>query len=246
MRLLVTRPEGDGESTAAALRGRGHEVLLAPMLRVEAVDFALADEPYQAVVMTSAHAARALAGHRHGERLASLPAFTVGRHTADAARTAGFRYVQSADGDQRDLSALLRARFPHPTPPPQAGEGREGAAPLLYLAGEERAGDLAGDLSASGIRAHTVVAYRAVKAERFPPEIDAALATRSLDGVLHFSRRSAEAYVDCATHVAHALALLHFCLSQAVSEPLVAAGATAVRIAARPDEAALLALVGDR
>ena len=38
MRLLVTRPEGDGERTAATLRGRGHEVLLVPMLRVEAVD----------------------------------------------------------------------------------------------------------------------------------------------------------------------------------------------------------------
>jgi uroporphyrinogen-III synthase len=235
MRLLVTRPEGDGERTAEALRGRGHEVLLAPMLRMRAVDFALADEHYQAVVMTSANAARSLAGHRHGERLASLPAFTVGRHTADAARALGFRDVQSADGDQRDLVALIRSRPPHP-----------GAPPLLYLAGEERAGDLAGDLAASGIRVHTVVAYRAVKAERFPLEIEAALAQRALDGVLHFSRRSAEAYVACATHTPPALELLHFCLSRAVSEPLVAAGAAGIRIAARPDEAALLALVGDR
>jgi len=233
VKLLVTRPEPDGARTAKALRARGHEVLLASMLRVEAVEFELADAAYQAVVMTSANAARSLAGHRHGERLTSLPAFTVGRHTADAARASGFRHVQSADGDQRDLAALLRARF-------SAG------ASLLYPAGEERAADLAGDLSGSGIRVHTVVAYRAVKAERFPPEVAAALAARSLDGVLHFSRRSAEAYVDCATGAAQALALLHFCLSPAISEPLVAAGATGIRIAASPDEAALLALVGDR
>lgn len=229
MKLLVTRPEPDAARTAAALRGRGHEVLVAPMLHVEAVDFALADASYQAVVLTSANAARAVAGHRHGERLASLPAFTVGRHTADAARAAGFRSVQSADGDQSDLAALLRARF-------------SAEAALLYLAGEDRAGDL----SASGVRLHTVVAYRAVKAERFPPAVEAALGQHALDGVLHFSRRSAEAYLDCAAHMQDALAPLHFCLSPAVSEPLVAAGAAGIRIAARPDEAALLALLDDR
>ena len=36
MRLLVTRPEQDGERTAAALRARGHEALLAPLMRIEA------------------------------------------------------------------------------------------------------------------------------------------------------------------------------------------------------------------
>ena len=38
MRLLVTRPEPDGERTAAKLRARGCEVMLAPLLRVETVD----------------------------------------------------------------------------------------------------------------------------------------------------------------------------------------------------------------
>jgi uroporphyrinogen-III synthase len=232
VKLLVTRPEPDGERTAEGLRARGHEVLLAPMLRMQAVDFTIADERYEAVVMTSANATRALAGHPQLARLTALPALTVGRHTAEAARAAGFRHVHSAEGDQRDLAALLRARFSNRS--------------LLYLAGEDRAGDLADDLAASGIRVHTAVAYRAVKVLCFPAEIEAALAEQSLDGVLHFSRRSAEAYVACAAQSGHALAPLHFCLSQAVSEPLVAAGATAVRIAARPEEAALLALLGDR
>jgi uroporphyrinogen-III synthase len=232
VKLLVTRPEPDGERTAEALRARGHEVLLAPMLRMQAVEFDLADESYQAVVMTSANAVRSLAGHRHGERLTSLPAFTVGRHTAEAARAAGFRHVHSADGDQRELAALLRARF------------SAASAPLLYLAGEDRAGEL----DAREIRVRTVVVYRAVKAERLPVEIETALAEHSLDGVLHFSRRTADAYLDCAARaglIAAALRPLHFCLSQAVSEPLVAAGATGIRIAPRPEEAALLALVGD-
>ena len=51
---------------------------------MEAIDFALADEAYGAVVMTSANAARAVAAHPDRARLTALSAFTVGRHTADA------------------------------------------------------------------------------------------------------------------------------------------------------------------
>ena len=43
MAILVTRPHPDDDSTAASLRARGFEVLLAPMLRFEPVAFD--DEP---------------------------------------------------------------------------------------------------------------------------------------------------------------------------------------------------------
>src|SRR5437870_1310953 len=36
MRLLLTRPQHDGERTAARLRARGHDVTLAPLLRIDA------------------------------------------------------------------------------------------------------------------------------------------------------------------------------------------------------------------
>ena len=97
-------------------------------------------------------------------------------------------------------------------------------APLLYLAGEDRAGDLA----AAGLPVHTAVVYRALKADHFPPPVAAALAQGELDGVLHFSARSAEAYLDCAAHDAireSALAPVHYCLSRQVAAPLSAAGA---------------------
>jgi uroporphyrinogen-III synthase len=233
VRLLVTRPEPDAERTGAALRARGHDVLLAPLLRVEAVACDLGDAAYGAVVMTSANAARAVAAHPSRAVLAALPAFTIGRRTADAARAAGFADVRSADGDKADLAALLRAEY-------EAARGR-----LLYLAGEDRAGEL--DLSASGIAVVTTVIYRAVAPERFPDVVSTALAAGAIDGVLHFSRRSAEAYLACARRadlLAGALALLHVCLSHAVAEPLAAAGAASIRIAPRPDEAAMIELVG--
>ena len=234
MRLLVTRPEPDGERTAQALRARGHAVVLAPLLRTENVDFVLPEQAFSAVVLTSANAARAVAEHPGRARLTALTAFTVGRRTAEAARAVGFRDVRSADGDKRDLVDLLRADLQRI----QAGA----RAPLLYLAGEDRAGDLA----AAGLPVHTAVVYRALKADHFPPPVATALAQAELDGVLHFSARSAEAYLDCAARGGignQALAPVHYCLSRQVAAPLSAAGAAAVRITARPDEAALLELV---
>jgi uroporphyrinogen-III synthase len=231
VRLLVTRPEPDAARTAAALRARGHAVVLAPLLRIELVDFALPDEPWSAVVLTSANAARAVAEHPRRAALIAREAFAVGRHTAEAARAAGFRTVHCADGDKDDLADLLRARR------------GEASGPLLYLAGEERAGDLA----AGDAPVLTVVTYRAVKVQHFAPEVVVALTRRALDGVLHFSTRSAQAYLDCASRAGireAALLPVHICISRQVGEPLAAAGAAAIRIAPRPDESAMIELVG--
>jgi uroporphyrinogen-III synthase len=232
VRLLVTRPQPDGERTGAALRARGHDVVLAPLLRVEAIDCDIADAAYGAVLMTSANAARAIASHPRRAALAALPVLAVGRRTAEAARAAGFRDVRSADGDKADLAALVRTQC--------AGAG----GPVIYLAGEDRAGEL--DLAACGVPVVTAVVYRAVKADRFPSTLAAILRAAELDGVLHFSQRSAQAYLACASHGGlrdQALVPIHFCLSRRVAEPLAAAGAE-VRIAPRPDEAALVDLVG--
>ena len=37
MRLVLTRPQDDSERSAIALRARGHEVLIAPLMRVEII-----------------------------------------------------------------------------------------------------------------------------------------------------------------------------------------------------------------
>jgi uroporphyrinogen-III synthase len=233
MRLLVTRPEPDGERTAAQLRALGHDVLVTPLLRVEPVANAdLGVGPWAAILITSANAARAIAAHPRRGELLSLPLLAVGESSAAAAREAGISDVASAAGDGGDLARLAAARF------------ATAAKPLLYLAGEERARDLAGELAASGLKTTTAVVYRTVKAAVFPSQAEAALEAGAIDGVLHFSRRSAESYLDCARQArGPALAPMHYCLSARVAEPLREAGAGRVRIAARPDEAGMLALV---
>ena len=59
MRLVVTRPQADGERTAAALRACSHEVLLAPLMRVEPVEIDLSGT-WGAVIVTSANAPLAI------------------------------------------------------------------------------------------------------------------------------------------------------------------------------------------
>ncbi len=235
MRILLTRPQADAQRTAAALRARGHEVIIAPLFDLEILpDADLGDGSWSAILVTSANAVRAISGHRRRDELRALAVFTVGDRTAQAMRDCGFTNVASAGGNVNDLAGLVAA---HLKPPSH----------LLYLAGEERSGDLAGLLRGQNFGVHTALVYRAVVISNLPNHAADALAA-GLDGVLHFSRRSAEAYVNAARNtglLADALAKpVHYCLSDRIAEPLTQAGAAEIRIAARPDEAALIALCG--
>lgn len=228
MRLLVTRPEPDATRTAAALRALGHDVMVAPLMRVETIAAEFAG-PFDAVLMTSANAARAAADHPRVRELASLPCFTVGDRSAEAAR-AIFRDVVSADGALGDLVALVAARLP-------AG------ARLLYLAGEDRAGDLGAALGAHGFTVETVTLYRAVALDALPGKVVPA----ELDGVLHYSRRSAATLLrlsERAGHLNAVLGLAHYCVSARAAEPLRERGAIDVRVAEKATEHALIALLG--
>ena len=230
MRLAVTRPLADSDRTAGALRTRGHEVLVAPLMRLEPVTANLSGN-WAAVVITSANAPAAIASSAPASLL-RLPLFAVGQRSAEAARAAGFANVTSTDGDVRDLVQSVAAR--------------SYAMPVLYLAGEYRAADLIGALAARGVKVEMRVVYRAVTAP-FPPELVAALRSGALEAVLHFSRRSADNYLTGARDAGlleQALGLRHFCLSAQIAEPLVAAGAAKIAVAQRPDEAALLDLAG--
>lgn len=234
MRLLVTRPEPDAERTAAALRRHGHSVVTAPLVRIELIaDAVIDDRPWAAILVTSANAAAAIAMHERKGALRDVPVFAVGNRSAAAMRAAAFADVVSAGGAAADLTRLVVERM-------------KPNATVLYLAGEQRAGDLAGDLGAQGFAVHTVIVYRAVAAATLPQEVTDALAADHLDGVLHFSRRGAEAYLNgarAANALPRALAPAQFCLSEQIAAALRRAGAATIRVAPRPNEAALIALI---
>jgi uroporphyrinogen-III synthase len=228
MRVAITRSQADGERSAATLRAQGHDALVAPLIRVEPIAASLAGD-WSGIVITSANAT-ATRGTSH--KLLALPLYAVGARSAAAAREAGFTDVTSADGDARDLVAVIASQHRDPKP-------------LLYLAGGDRAADLVADLARHGIKAEMRVVYRAVTAP-LPAALIDGLRTGTLDAVLHYSQRSAENFVAGARAAmveGEALRLRHLCLSEQVAAPLRAAGAADVAVAPHPDEAALIELL---
>lgn len=235
MAVLVTRPHPDDEATASALRARGFEVLRAPMLRFEPVPFHDdADARYGAIIVTSANALRAIASHLADSRLLKLRLFAVGEHTAAAARDAGFTEVITAGGDAGALRDLVLAAV--------KSKQLKKASTLLYLAGADLARDLAGELGEKGFTVVTHTTYRMIPASSLPREICDAFVANQVEAVLHYSRRSARAFLDAARSGGveiSALALPQCCISATVAAVLRDAGATQVIAAAGTDENAL-------
>src|SRR3982075_4288213 len=232
MAVLVTRPHPDSEATASALRAKGLEVLLAPMLRFEPVAFHDdQDARYGAVIVTSANALRGIEPHLAGSRLLKLPLFGVGAHTASAAQSAGFDNVIPASGDAASLRDFVLASV-------RAKELKK-AGTLLYLAGADLARDLAGELGERGFTVVTQTTYRMVPVPSLPRDACDAFAANRIEAVLHYSRRSARAFLDAARAAGveiSALAIPQCCISDAVASIVRDAGATQVLVARSPDE----------
>ena len=235
MAVLVTRPYPDAEPTASALRAKGLEVLLAPMLRFQPVAFHDdADAHYSAVIVTSANALRGIEPHLAGSRLLRLPLFAVGAHTAAAAQSAGFHNVIPASGDAAGLRDCVLAGV-------KAKELKK-ASTLLYLAGADLARDLAGELGERGFTVVTHTTYRMIPVPNLPREARDAFAASRIGAVLHYSRRSARAFLEAARAGGveiSALAIPQCCISGAVALVVRDAGAAQVAVAASPDEMAL-------
>ncbi len=235
MRVLITRPREDARALAEALAGRGVEAIVEPLLEIAPLPADDLDlDGAQAILLTSANGARALAAATPRRDLAVL---AVGQATAAAARTAGFRDAAAAGGDVAALAAL-------------AGERCDPAAgPLIHVSGSVVAGDLGGRLAARGFTVRRVALYEARPAAALSRAAATALSQGALDAVLLFSPRTAKAFVTLAQQAGLAAALGRvraLCLSAAVAEAARAVEWRDVCVADRPDQAALLALVAAR
>ncbi|TPQ35766.1 uroporphyrinogen III synthase [Bradyrhizobium guangdongense] len=235
MAILVTRPQPDNETTAAALRARGFDVHLAPLLKFEPVAFQDAGETkYGAVIVTSANAIRAIVPQLAELKLSKLPLFAVGEHTAAAARDAGFVEVIVAGGD----AAALRDAISKSA----RDKVVKKKSTLLYLAGADLSRDLAGELGADGFDVVTQTTYRMAPVSHLPRAVCDGFAAHGIEAVLHYSRRTARAFLEAARGEGveiSALAIPQCCLSENVAAVLREAGATQVAVAASPDENAL-------
>lgn len=233
MRLLVTRPSGDAEATAARLAALGHEALIAPMLERVLLPMSELGERPAAIALTSANALAGLDASPESRHWRNLPVFSVGGRTAAAARAAGYIDVRSAEGDSADLVRLI------------ARDLSLSAGTILYPAATERAGHVDAALAAAGYRVHLAEVYSMQPAARLPEVVADALRQGTLDGVLLYSHRTAATLVrlaDAAGLGAALAAVRAFAISEAVVAGLPF---ELVTLAAAPNEDALLAALED-
>ena len=234
MRLLVTRPEADAAREAETLAARGHQAILAPLLKIEfARDVPLDFAGVQALIVTSRNALRAMASRRELADARKIPLFAVGEATARAARDNGFASVTTGPGTAEELAELIAATL-------QAKHG-----PLVHLAGETLAFDLKWRLEANGFILRQPVLYRARPAEQLPAQALNLLKSGKVDGAILLSPLTARTFallIDKHGVVTQGRRLVCYCLSQAVAEVLSVLGFE-VRVAARAREEEVLALV---
>jgi uroporphyrinogen-III synthase len=216
---IVTRPEPDASAFADALSARGIAAIVSPVMRIAFETAPPSLDGVRALAFTSANGVRAYA--RLGLPT-GLPAYVVGEATAAEARAAGLMRVCVSGGEVAHLAAQISKAH-------QDGD-------LLYVAGHDRANDLAALVRRRGGRCRTAVLYRAVALPALSPQ--AARALREADGSLWvtlFSVRTAKLFLS------HARGLDRYrvncaCLSAAIAD---AAGGGWRRVAIAADSSSL-------
>ncbi|MGF9565738.1 uroporphyrinogen-III synthase [Neorhizobium sp. JUb45] len=232
MRVVVTRPQDRAEATAATLRGMGHEPLLLPLSKARHLTDRVREllvRKYPAIALTSAEALRALADFDLSDHLAT-PLFAVGRKTAAAAQQAGFKTIEIADGDGASLAALIARNAP---------------TGVVYLTGKPRSPTFEKALQAEDIPLSVIECYEMVPLAPAPADI-LALLDPPPGAILFHSRETARLFFALpaiAENLAALSAGIIACLSARVAEEVPTALQDSVKIAERPDEAALLALL---
>ena len=228
--VLITRPEPGASETAARVAALGFRPVVAPLLEVRALRPRLPPpERLQAVLATSGNAVAALPASHRGLRL-----LAVGDATASRARAAGFSSVESADGDAAALAALA------------ARTCQANAAPVLLVSGRGQGTALAAELRSRGFRVMRRVVYEAVPVPALPEAARLCLAANGLHAALFFSAETARHAVRLlrrarlreAVRGVEALAI-----GQQAAVALQALPWRRIRVAARPNQDAMLALL---
>ncbi|MBS0541517.1 MAG: uroporphyrinogen-III synthase, partial [Proteobacteria bacterium] len=232
MRVLITRPEREATALATALVQRGHAPVIAPLFTVQVLsppsDFAAALGAAQAVLLTSANGARALADAAEQR---SKPVLAVGDTTAGTAEGLGFTSVTSAGGDAAALAELARQKLD-----PAKG-------PLIHVSGVDVAGDLSGALEADGFEVQRFALYEAREADTLPAAAAEGLRRGTLDVATFFSPRAAASFarlVEAAGLADACRAVAAIAISPAAARPLEGLPFRSVQAAANPTRQGVL------
>lgn len=220
-RVWVTRAEPGAARTADRLTGLGFTPLVVPLLTLAplpgALDAAPSPDAVAVLALTSPNGVEAFAPLI--PRFRDHPVFAVGDATAEGARAAGFADVRSAAGDIHALARLIAAEAP--------------PGPLLAPGAREPAGDLPALLPGRPVQRLPV--YAAFETHAPAPD--------AFDAVMLHSPRAARALAADLPRDASS-GRVAICISEAAAAPVRAFDFAEIRIAAAPDEPAMLSALG--
>ncbi|MGX5801535.1 uroporphyrinogen-III synthase [Bradyrhizobium sp. Arg314] len=232
VRVLVTRPEPGASRTARRLEAEGFQPVLLPLTETSAlpVEAAIGADAV-AVTVTSANAVR----HASKEMIAalvSLPCHAVGKRTAEACRAVGFLSVTEGPGDAEALVDAI------------AG-GLAGKA-IVFLCGRVRFPVFEQRLAMAGVQVQAIETYDTAGIDYDDADVLARLSNLPVEAALLYSAKASAALVNLMARPAlrHVFEKAEFlALSARVAEPLDGVVRQTIRIASRPEEDALLALL---
>ena len=229
--VLITRPAPGAEGTAEAVRARGWQPVLAPLLRItpfaEAHPEPLPDPAaIQAVLVASGHAL-GLPPAFH-----ACPLLAVGNATAARARGIGFADVRSANGDAMALAALAAN-----TLDPRGG-------PVLLATGRGQGMPLAGLLHAAGFTVLRRVIYAAVPEPHLPAAASEAIVV-GLHAATFLSAETARVFAHLLPDSMRPLLARTdaLAISKTVADVLTPLPWRRIRVALRPTQSSLIALL---
>jgi uroporphyrinogen-III synthase len=170
--VLTTRPAADAARDINWLAEKNISAISAPMLKIWPLEPRFPDpETFEAVVLTSRHAAQLLAG----QRLVRLPCFCVGEATAQEAEKVGFTNITTGSGDGLGLKdAIISA----------------GLKSLYWPSAVNAGFNIAAALADDGIAVMRQHVYKAAEVEAFPPHALDALVRGDVAVVLAHSGRA--------------------------------------------------------
>lgn len=235
MHVLITRPEADAREMMARFAALGCHATAAPLLKIVHQRISAdAFEGASALIATSRNAIAALAGSPALAPALSLPIFAVGPATAKRAEEAGFQTVIRGPGTAAGLVPVILA---HPI---------SKAGPLVHLAGDHVAVDLADALGRAGANVAKIVAYRSLAVDALPAETDRDLRAGAIDAVIVMSPRTAKIWRNLVTALPSfgASALVHVCLSAPIATALSESDwQPRIEIAAAPTVQGVIAVI---
>ena len=182
--ILITRPQEDADIFAKELGKLSFQTLCEPMLEIHPLPFETPEiSQVSGLIFTSANAVRLFAPQI---KQRTIPAYCVGKQTAEAAQEQGFTNVLCAENTDGDLTTLI-------------SKNHVPDKPLLHVRGADVTGNIVEGLKLHNIGVETLIIYKAELTKALSPQGTEALRNKTLTAVTFFSRRTAENFMRLTT-----------------------------------------------